>query len=57
MFYSLNVKTHLNPLSITVIFKMFAHHEGERGSLVVEHWTPIQEVMGSIPIGGTMLCP
>ena len=29
---------------------------GERSGIVVEHQTPNQEVLGSIPIGGTVLC-
>ena len=30
---------------------------GECGGVVVEHQTPNQEVLGSIPTGSTMLCP
>ena len=30
---------------------------GECGGVVVEHQTPIREVLGSISTGGTMMCP
>ena len=32
-------------------------YPGERGGVVVVHWTPNQGVLGLIPTGGTELCP
>ena len=35
----------------------FKSFERERGGVAVEHLTPNREVLGSIPTGGTVLCP
>ena len=47
-----------NMFFILVNFKThFFFFFRERGGVVVEHWTPNREVLGSNPKGVTALCP
>ena len=39
------------------VSKDFKINKREGGGVVIEHQTPNQEVLGSIPTGSTMLCP
>ena len=41
----------------TIIFSDISHHIRKRGGVMVECWTLIKEVLGSIPTGFTVLCP
>ena len=42
---------------MVVAFHSRAFYARERGGVVVERRTPNREVLGSIPIGVTVLCP